>query len=114
MSRTVLVQISGHCFLHYVLSIFYEILCNLMYSHASWETGTPASFDSLGGDHGCWRVTPEQAAKIFSKDPKMPLEHCLKEIKNSLLKKITLLEYKTNAPDVCGIYIDGLPGTKNH
>ncbi len=37
--------------------------------------GSPASFDSLGGQAGSWGLTTEQATKIFARDTDVQPEH---------------------------------------
>eukprot|EP00961_Rhodomonas_salina_P296127 3936074-Rhodomonas_salina.3 len=74
--------------------------------------GSPASLDSLGGDAGSWSLTPEQAMRIFARESHIPPDQCMKEIRNVILRRVRVLEYKSNAPDVCGLYIEGLPGNE--
>jgi hypothetical protein len=73
---------------------------------------SPASMDSLGGDAGCWSLNPDQAVRIFSPDPKMPYDEALSGIKNVILRRVKVLGYKSSLPDVCGLYIDGIPGNE--
>eukprot|EP00961_Rhodomonas_salina_P005726 77299-Rhodomonas_salina.1 len=73
--------------------------------------GTPASFDSLG-EAGSWSLAPEQAVRIFARDVHMHPDVALDEIRNVILRRMRLLEYKTNAPDVCGLHVEGLPGNE--
>lgn len=68
--------------------------------------GTPATFDSLGGEAGSWRLTPEQAARIFGGSGGM------RDVKNVILRRIRMLQYKSTTPDVCSVVIDGLPGNE--
>lgn len=75
-------------------------------------TGSPATFDSLGAQAGTWSVQPQTAAQIFGRDPTLPMETTLEELRCAIPKSIKVLQYKTNVPDVCSLHIDGLPGNK--
>eukprot|EP00961_Rhodomonas_salina_P258732 3496259-Rhodomonas_salina.1 len=66
--------------------------------------------DSLGGSVGSWSLSPEQAVKIFASNPKLAFDDAMREIKNVILNRVTLLGYRSNAPDVCGLQLEGLPG----
>ncbi len=78
-----------------------------------------------------WSIAESTAAKIFARDATTPsntgniiletycaaveLNVCLlgtQEIKNVLLKKVTMLEHKTNIPHVTSLKIDNLPGNE--
>eukprot|EP00961_Rhodomonas_salina_P097214 1307368-Rhodomonas_salina.3 len=72
--------------------------------------GSPASLQSLGGEAGSWGLTNEQAARIFTTDKSTPTEQVLNDIRNVILRRVRVLEYKTNAPDMCSLSIDGISG----
>ena len=73
---------------------------------------TPSAMDSLGGDAGSFALGQDQAVKIFARSPNLHPDVALNEIKNVMLRKARILEYKTNAPDVCALQIEGLPGNE--
>ena len=58
------------------------------------------------------RQGQDQAVKIFARSPNLHPDVALNEIKNVMLRKARILEYKTNAPDVCALQIEGLPGNE--
>lgn len=69
-------------------------------------SGTPAAFESLGGESGSWSITPEQAVKIFGQG------RGARDVKSVVLRRISMLEYRSTLPDVCGVVVDGLPGNE--
>jgi hypothetical protein len=77
-------------------------------------TGTPAMMDSLGGNTATWSLTEEQAVKIFAPKPNMAHDDALRQIKNVLLKRATLLGYRSTCDTVTSLQIDGLPGAHTH
>eukprot|EP00961_Rhodomonas_salina_P023738 318863-Rhodomonas_salina.1 len=73
--------------------------------------GTPAMFASAGGTAAQWKIPPNIAPKIFgpSVTAGMPPELLERMLRSVILRKVRLVEARTNAKDIIGIQIQGLP-----
>ena len=83
-----------------------HLMVHITGNRAQWE------FSGAFGTSPPWRISPEQAEAIFSyKDGAAPETDGWTDdrISRALLRRVTLLESKTNIDEPVGIIIDGLP-----